>query len=93
MVNTPLPSEPALDLAIAPSWKAPELTLKQRFGMRLYSLRADRGLTQMQVAERARRDRSFISDMERGIKEPSLTTLDSLAKLFSMSVSELLRDI
>jgi transcriptional regulator with XRE-family HTH domain len=47
----------------------------------------------MQVAERAGLDRSFISDLERGIKDGTGTTLATLAVAFSMTLSELLEGV
>jgi len=36
---------------------------------------------------------SFLYEMEHGIKEPCLNTLDVLAKSFDMSMSELLKGV
>lgn len=76
----------------APSWQG-RRPVKERFGSRLYDLRTSRGYTQMELAMRASLDRSFLSDMERGVKEPTLTTLDTLAKAFTLTLSEFLDTI
>jgi DNA-binding XRE family transcriptional regulator len=62
-----------------------------RFGKHLKKFRTDRGYTQEQLAAIANLHRTFISDMERGAKEPSLMTLVSIAASFNMTISELLK--
>jgi len=76
----------------APSWKG-QAPLKQRFGIRLHDLRMSRGYTQMKFAMLAKIDRSYVSDIERGVKEPALTKIGQIAEAFSMTVSELFEDV
>ena len=52
-----------------------------RFGFRLRSLRRDRRLTQVQLADHLGIDRSYISDVEQGKKSMSLTYLETVAFL------------
>lgn len=80
------------DKPVAPSWKQPE-PISIRFGRRLSELRNGRGVTQMQLAQRSGLDRSFISDMERGVKEPTISTLEVLAIAFNISISELMKGV
>ena len=77
---------------VAPSWKGME-PVRKRFGKRLYELRSSKGYTQMQLAMQAGLDRSFISDIERGVKEPTVSTLDQIGTTFSMTLSELLEGV
>ena len=77
---------------VAPSWKGRK-AVSIRFGDRLHQLREQRGYTQMQLAMIAGLDRSFISDMERGVKEPTISTLDLLAITFNLTLSELLDSV
>jgi DNA-binding XRE family transcriptional regulator len=76
----------------APSWKGRE-PVRIRFGKRLHELRTSRGYTQMQLAMNAGLDRSFISDIERGVKEPTISTLDMLAIVFSLTLSEMFEGV
>lgn len=76
----------------APSWKGRE-PVRMRFGKRLHELRTSRGYTQMQLAMNAGLDRSFISDIERGVKEPTISTLDMLSIVFSMTLSEMFEGV
>ena len=60
-----------------------------RFGLRLRELRRQRNWTQLRMATDFGIDRTFISDMERGRKSPSLATLDVIALGMKVSLSEL----
>ncbi len=61
-----------------------------RFGARLRSLRCDRNLTQVQLADHLGIDRSYISDVERGKKAMSLSYLETVADGFKMTLPQLL---
>jgi transcriptional regulator with XRE-family HTH domain len=49
------------------------------FGKRLRELRLKRGMTQEDLAQAAGTAGPYVSDMERGLKVPSLTTILRLA--------------
>jgi transcriptional regulator with XRE-family HTH domain len=59
------------------------------FGKRLRALRAGKGLTQVSLAEASGLIDTYISDMERGLKVPSLTTLIRLAVALDCRVGDL----
>jgi transcriptional regulator with XRE-family HTH domain len=59
------------------------------FGARLRELRIARGLTQPEIATRVGTSASNISDLERGIKVPTLTTVARLAEALGCRVTEL----
>jgi transcriptional regulator with XRE-family HTH domain len=59
------------------------------FGARLRELRTARGLTQPDIATRVGTSASNISDLERGIKVPTLTTVARLAQALNCKVTEL----
>src|ERR1017187_5494228 len=59
----------------APAWRG---DIKHRFGARLKQLRTERGYTQMKLAMEAGCDRSYLCDVERGLKEMALTKLFNL---------------
>lgn len=59
------------------------------FGARLREMRLSRGLTQPEIAARVGTSASNISDLERGIKVPTLTTVARLADALDCNVSEL----
>lgn len=60
---------------------------------RLKSLRMERNLTQEFVAESLNVSRQAVSKWENGTSDPSTSNLFALAKLYSISVEELLRGV
>jgi len=62
----------------------------QRFGKQLQRLRTRRGLTQEQLAVKAGLVRVYVTKLEQGEHDPTLTMLVRLAKALRVSVSELL---
>lgn len=62
------------------------------FGLRLRELRLARGMTQERLAELAGRDRTYISQAERGFCNPSLTTMGTLARILGVKKSDLIGD-
>lgn len=59
------------------------------FGAHLRALRTDRGLTQQQLADRCESNEPFISNLERGVKIPSLSMLLRLAEGLACTMCEL----
>lgn len=59
------------------------------FGQRLRELRIARNLTQGELADRCGSNRPFISNLERGVKVPSLTMVLRLAEALDCRVYEL----
>ena len=57
------------------------LEARQRFGRRLQALRAERTLTQEQLAEAIQKSTEHISFLERGERSPSFETLIDLARV------------
>ena len=62
----------------------------QRFGKQLQRLRTSRGLTQEQLAVKAGLVRVYVTKLEQGEHDPTLTMLVRLAKALRVSVTELL---
>ena len=62
----------------------------QRFGQQLQRLRTHRGLTQDQLALKAGLVRVYVTKLEQGEHDPTLTMLVRLAKALRVSVTELL---
>lgn len=59
-------------------------------GKRIKKIREDSGLSQEKFAEKCGFDRTYISLLERGKRNPSFTNLLKVAEGFEISISELL---
>jgi DNA-binding XRE family transcriptional regulator len=68
------------------SAKPPTVALAERFSHQLAALRAERGETQRQLAERLGMTESMISRLESGDHLPSLTTLCRIADAFERTL-------
>ena len=66
------------------------MTIEEAFGKAIRELRKAQGISQEQLAEASNLDRSFISLLECGRKQPSLITIFQLAKALNISASEML---
>lgn len=64
-----------------------------RVGRKIRKLRKQRGWTQDYLAIHTGLGRTFISNIERGQKEPCLRSLEILALGFEMSLSQLFRSV
>lgn len=62
------------------------------FGSRIKELRLKKGFSQEEMAERSGLDRTFISILERGQKNPSLSTLVRLCAPLGIGLDSLFRD-
>lgn len=66
-------------------------TTLRKFGRTLATLRHDAELTQEQLADRAQLHRTYIGSLERGERNPTITTLLKIADALACPPSELLR--
>jgi transcriptional regulator with XRE-family HTH domain len=65
--------------------------LSSTFGRVLREQRRARGLSQETLALDAGLDRTFISQLERGIRQPTLGTVWKLARVLGLAPSEIVR--
>jgi len=63
------------------------------FGLVLRRFRERVGLSQEKLAEESGLDRTFISMMERGLRQPTLTTLLSLSAALEISAVDFIREV
>lgn len=69
-----------------------EVTIARVFGAVLREMRTAKGLSQESLAERCGLDRTFISLLERGLRQPSLATLQRLSEGMGVTLSRLVAD-
>jgi DNA-binding XRE family transcriptional regulator len=75
----------------ANSLLAVEGNLKEIFGYVLRELRENQGVSQQSVADNCDLERGFISRLERGLVQPTLTTIFKLAEFFEMPPEDLVK--
>lgn len=63
--------------------------LKAKFGRRLRQLREEKGLTQEQIAFRARLSREYLSRIESGKRNVSLDVIERLSEALGVDVQKL----
>ena len=66
------------------------MTIEEAFGEVIRELRKANKISQEKLDEVSKLDRSFISLLECGRKQPSLITIFQLAKAFNLSASKIL---
>ena len=77
-------------IGIFPQWdQAPEPLWREVLGRRLRTLRADRDETLAQTAERAGISPQYLSEIERGRKEPSSEMIAALAGALDTTLADL----
>ena len=69
--------------------KRGKASIQERFGLAVKLIREERQLTQEELAHRAGIHRTYLSDIERGARNPSLINIEKLASALSVSLSEL----
>jgi transcriptional regulator with XRE-family HTH domain len=67
--------------------------LLKTFGRSVRSLRKRRGLSQETLAEMCGLSRNYISDIERGVRNPGLLVTVALAKALKVPLRELVEEI
>jgi transcriptional regulator with XRE-family HTH domain len=66
---------------------------RKRFGAKLRALRTRRGWSQVEMADLLAMNRGYLSELETGKRDPSLTILKNLADGFSITLSKLLEGL
>ena len=64
-------------------------TIEKRFGERVKELRQIKGLSQEELAFRAKVHRTYLGGIERGERNPALKNIVAIAKALDISLSEL----
>ena len=65
----------------------------KKFGQVLRELRVNKKISQEKLAEFCDLDRTYISLLERGLRQPTLTTLFKIAQALEVQPSEIVRRI
>ena len=69
----------------------PAPRLQKAFGEAVRARRRELGLSQEELGFEAELHRTYVSQLERGLKSPSLATIEQLAQVLKTKPSELIR--
>lgn len=61
--------------------------LQIKFGQRVRELRKERGWSQEEFADRCELDRTYISGIERGVRNPTLLSINRISECFGISIN------
>jgi transcriptional regulator with XRE-family HTH domain len=67
------------------------MDLRERVGLNVQRLRHNAGLSQEECAHRAKVHQTYLSGVERGIRNPTVLVLAKIAKALGVEADELLR--
>lgn len=70
-----------------------ELTLQKRFGNKVRDLRKALGWSQEEFADRSGLDRTYVSGIERGVRNPTLLIIGVLSNTLGVSLTDLFIDV
>jgi transcriptional regulator with XRE-family HTH domain len=65
------------------------MDVRQRLGLNVQRLRRAKGWSQEEFADRAGLHRTYVSGVERGIRNPTVTIVEKLATALESSIAEL----
>jgi len=68
------------------------MDIKQKYAKRLRSLRKEAGISQEELAFRAKLDRTYVSSVENGKRNISIVNIEKIAKALGISVSDFFMD-
>ena len=74
------------------SMKSRDRTLAA-FGRNVARIRSQRGLSQDELAEKADLDRTYVSGIERGVRNPGIKTVLRIARALGVSVGDLCKGV
>jgi len=69
------------------------MEILQRFGLRIKTLRQEKGLSQEKLAEIADLHRTYINLVESGKRNISLKNINKLSKALGVSIQELFKNL
>ena len=67
-----------------------DMGIRKKFGKNVKTKRLELGLSQEALAFDAKSNRTYISDVERGTRNPSIEVVERIAKALGVTMGELL---
>ena len=65
------------------------MEVRRRLGLKLQELRKAKGWSQEEFADRANLHRTYISAVERGVRNPTITVVEKLATALGVTIGTL----
>jgi len=62
----------------------------KKLGRNMKRIRLEKGMTQGDICRKLDLDRAYISNLESGKKNPTLATIEKIAKTLNVSIADLL---
>ncbi len=63
----------------------------KKLGENIRRIRKEKPMTQIELCRKLGLDRAYISNIENGKKNPTLTTIEKIAKALTVSIEELMK--
>ncbi|WP_237478306.1 helix-turn-helix domain-containing protein [Lichenibacterium dinghuense] len=67
------------------------MDVRGRVGLNLQRLRREAGLSQEELADRSRVHQTYLSGVERGVRNPTVTVLQKIAVALELDIEDLVR--
>lgn len=67
------------------------MDVRERVGLNLQRLRRDAGLSQEELADRSRVHQTYLSGVERGVRNPTVTVLQRIAQALGLDIEDVVR--
>ena len=69
------------------------MDVRRRVGLNVRAVRTERGLSQEELAFNCRVHRTYISGVERGVRNPTIVVLEKIATALEVPASRLLAEV
>lgn len=69
------------------------MDVRRRIGLNLKRLREGLGISQWELADRSGLHRTYVSGVERGVRNPTITVLEKLASGLEVKMADLVGDL
>ena len=71
-------------------WTTAMEDISKKFGKKVREIRLKKGLSQGDISKRLNLHRSYISGIERGVRNPSLKVIQKIAKALEIDINKLI---
>ena len=69
------------------------MDVRRRLGLNVRALRGDRGFSQEELAFECRLHRTYVSGVERGVRNPTVIVVEKIARALKVPASKLLEEV